>query len=148
MEKTRTWVYRNGKKPTLDDQFFESMTRIIFQAGLSWKMMDKKWPAFSDAFSNFSIKSITQFTERDVHRLLENKEIIRNQQKIRATIQNAKEFTKISEEAGSFRNYLDNLLKEHGVEGTEKILQKRFRRIGHTSYRMFMWAIGEDVSHP
>jgi 3-methyladenine DNA glycosylase Tag len=148
MEKTRTWVYRNGKKPTLDDQFFESMTRIIFQAGLSWKMMDKKWPAFGDAFSNFSIKSVAQFTERNVQHLLENKEIIRNQQKIRATIQNAREFIKIAEEAESFRNFLDNLLKENGVEGTQKILQKRFRRIGPTSYRMFMWAIGEDVSHP
>jgi len=35
------WMYRDTRPPN-DDAYFENLTRVIFIAGLSWKMIDKK----------------------------------------------------------------------------------------------------------
>lgn len=51
------WMYRE-KKPTDDDDYFENMTRVIFQAGLSWKMIGRKWPSFRRAFKDFAIDEV------------------------------------------------------------------------------------------
>ncbi|MFX0168974.1 MAG: DNA-3-methyladenine glycosylase I [Candidatus Hodarchaeota archaeon] len=148
MSSSRDWVFRGGTKPTKDSQFFENMTRIIFQAGLSWKMISQKWPAFQDAFSKFDIGRVAKYTANDITKLLTNPAIVRNQQKIRATISNAQEFQKISKDSGSFRQYLDKLLQTEGLAYTLKDLQKRFSRLGPSSARMFLWSIGEDIPHP
>ena len=29
-----------------DKDYFEKMTRIVFQGGLNWKMIENKWPNF------------------------------------------------------------------------------------------------------
>jgi 3-methyladenine DNA glycosylase Tag len=85
----RSWVYKNRSKPTKDSQFLESMTRVVFQAGLNWKMMDKKWPAFQEAFASFDVEKVASFEEEDIDRLLNDKSIVRNSQKIHATVKNA-----------------------------------------------------------
>lgn len=148
MSLSRDWVFRKGTKPTENSQFFENMTRIIFQAGLNWQMISQKWPAFQDAFNNFNIDHVAKFTEKDVEKLLTNPAIVRNRQKIQATISNAQELQKISKESGSFRQYLDKLLQTEGLAYTLKALQKRFSRLGRTSASMFLWSIGEEVPHP
>jgi 3-methyladenine DNA glycosylase Tag len=35
------WMYRD-EPPAKDDVYFENMTRVIFMAGLSWRMINKK----------------------------------------------------------------------------------------------------------
>ena len=148
MSPERSWVYKNLSKPTKDNQFLESMTRVVFQAGLNWKMMDKKWPAFQDAFAAFDVETVASFEEEDINRLMNDKSIIRNSQKIHATIKNAQEMLRIDEEYGSFRSYLDHIIYDKGVEGTLKDLNKRFSRIGRSTGLMFLWAVGEEVPHP
>ncbi len=111
-------------------------------------MIAQKWPAFQDAFSKFNVDRVAKFTKKDVKKLLADPAIVRNQQKIRATISNAQEFQKISTESGSFRQYLDKLLQTEGLAYTLKDLQKRFSRLGRSSTLMFLWSIGEDVPHP
>lgn len=148
MSAERSWVYKNRSKPTKDSQFLESMTRVVFQAGLNWKMMDKKWPAFQEAFASFDVEKVASFEEEDIDRLLSNKSIVRNSQKIHATIKNAQEMLKIDEEYGSFRSYLDHIIREKGIEDTLKNLNKRFSRIGRSTGLMFLWSVGEEVPHP
>ncbi len=57
-----------------------------FQAGLSWLTILRKREAFSD----FEIEHVAQFSERDVQRLLGNRGIVRYRGKIEAAIHNAK----------------------------------------------------------
>ncbi|MHA1927255.1 MAG: DNA-3-methyladenine glycosylase I, partial [Candidatus Thorarchaeota archaeon] len=130
MEPDRRWVYRDGRQATEDTHFFESLTRVMFQAGLNWKVMDMKWPAFYDAFANFDVVTVAKFGEKEVERLLGNVSIIRNQQKIRATIKNAQVILEVSKEFGSFRIYIDKLLWDEGIDGALKKLKKRFSRVG------------------
>jgi len=141
------WIYRKTR-PKSDDAYFENMTHVIFQAGLSWKMIEQKWPNFKKAFENFSIDKVAGFNEDDVKRLMTNSGIVRNQKKILATIHNAKQFQKIRKEFGSFQSYLDGLDKSKNYSLVIKELGKMFQRLGPSSARIFLYSVGEDVRHP
>jgi len=141
------WIYRE-KRPPNDDRYLENMTRVIFQAGLGWKMIDKKWLNFKKAFADFSIDKVAQFEDTDMKRLLKDEGIVRNRAKIASTIQNAKELKKIKAEHGSFQVYLDSLDKSNNYALVIKELGKRLQRLGPSSARIFLYSVGEDVRHP
>jgi len=141
------WMYRKRRPPN-DDAYFENMTRVIFQAGLSWKTIDKKWPNFRKAFQNFSIAKVAQFKNSDVERLLKNEGIVRNRVKIAATIQNAAQFKSVKEQFGTFQSYLDSLDKSNNYDLVIKEMGKRFQRLGPSSARIFLYTVGEDIKHP
>jgi len=141
------WIYRE-KRPPNDDKYFENMTRVIFQAGLGWKMIDRKWPNFKKAFAGFSVDKVVRFGDADMKRLLKDEGIVRNRAKIESTVQNAKEFKRIKTEHGSFQSYLDSLDKSNNYAQVIKELGKRFQRLGPSSARMFLYSVGEDVRHP
>jgi 3-methyladenine DNA glycosylase Tag len=141
-----SWMYRERQPPN-DDSYFENMTRIIFQAGLSWKMISNKWPSFKKAFADFSAVKVAKFGDSDLKRLMVDKGIVRNKAKIEAVINNAKEFEKIKEEWGAFQSYLDSLDKSKNYALVIKELGKRFHRLGPSSSRIFLYTVGEDVRH-
>ncbi len=41
-------------KPKDEAEYFERMTKTVFKAGLTWTVIDKKWPNFRRSFTNFS----------------------------------------------------------------------------------------------
>jgi len=140
------WMYRD-KRPTSDDAYFENMTRVIFLAGLSWKMIDQKWPNFRKAFKNFSIAEVAKFSQNDVKRLIGDAGIVRNRAKIDAAVYNAKHFQGIKKDHGSFRSFLDSLDKSNNHASVIKELGKRFQRLGPSSARIFLYTVGEDIKH-
>jgi len=124
------------------------MTRVIFLAGLSWKMIDEKWPNFKKAFKNFFIDDVAKFGEKDIERLMSDRGIVRNRAKIIATINNAKQFQNIRREYGSFQSYLDSLDKSNNYTLVIKELGKNFSRIGPSSARIFLYSVGENIRRP
>jgi len=124
------------------------MARVIFQAGLGWKMIDKKWLNFKKAFADFSVDKVAQFGAAAVERLMKDEGIVRNRVKIMATIENAKEFKKIKTKHGSFQAYLEGLDKSKNYALVIKELGKTFQRLGPSSARIFLYSVGEDVRHP
>ena len=141
------WMYRDRRPPN-DDAYFENMTRVIFLAGLGWKMIDEKWPNFKKAFKDFSIDEVAEFNENDVKRLMGDAGIVRNRAKIVAAINNAKQFQNIRKEHGSFQSYLDSLDKSNNYALVIKELGKKFNRLGPSSARIFLYSIGEKVRPP
>jgi 3-methyladenine DNA glycosylase Tag len=139
-----SWIYQE-KRPANDDVYFENMTRVIFLAGLSWKMIDKKWPNFKKAFKNFSIAEVAKFDEKEIKQLMNDAGIVRNQAKIVAAINNAKQLLNIRKEHGSFQSYLDKLDKSNNYALVIKELGKKFSRLGPSSARIFFYSVGENV---
>lgn len=91
----------------LDDTYLLEMLILeMFQAGLSWECVLNKREAFRAAYDDFDIDKICNYTENKIKELEENKDIIRNKLKIKASINNAKIFKNIKEEYGSFSAYL------------------------------------------
>lgn len=135
------------RRPTSDDAYFENMCRIIFQAGLNWSVIDKKWPTTQKAFDRFSTKKVAGYTDSDVARLMKDEGIVRNRGKISAIIENAKEFERIRKEYGSFQTYLDGLDKSHNYSLVIGELTARFRWLGPSSARIFLYTVGEKIKH-
>ena len=93
--------------PKYDDKYlFELLILEMFQAGLSWECILNKRDSFRDAFDNFNYEKISNYDEEKINELMNNKDIIRNKLKIRASISNAKIFMDIRKEYGSFSNYI------------------------------------------
>jgi DNA-3-methyladenine glycosylase I len=61
-----------------------------FQSGLSWLIVLRKREAFREVFVGFDPDAVAAFTQEDVERLLGDSRIVRNRQKIEATISNAR----------------------------------------------------------
>lgn len=89
-----------------DDKHFEFLILEIHQAGLSWKTVLNKRENFRTAYDNFKPSIVATFNKGKIAELLNNVGIIRNRQKIEASIYNAKLFLDIQMEFGSFDNYI------------------------------------------
>lgn len=89
-----------------DKKLFEFLVLDAFQAGLSWKTVLYKRENFRKAFADFNYKKVAQFKEKEFKLLLSNAGIIRNKQKIQATITNAQKFIEVQKEFGSFHKYV------------------------------------------
>ena len=139
------WWYRENR-PKNDEEYFENMSRVIFQAGLNWQVTDKKWPSIKKAFLNFDIGKVACFTNVDVERLMKDPEIIRNKGKIQAIIQNAQNFKAIEKMYGSFQKYLDSLDKSNNYANVVKDLVNKFKWLGPPSASTFLYTVGEKIS--
>ena len=126
--------------PKTDDEYFERMTKTLFQAGLNWQVIENKWPNFEKAFANFSIPKVSKFGERQVASLMNNEGIVRNEKKIRSTIYNAQQSIAIEKEFGSFKDYFKSFGKNH--DKLLEDLQSRFEHLGPSSSRTFLWMTG------
>jgi DNA-3-methyladenine glycosylase I len=89
-----------------DRKLFEYIVLDAFQAGLSWAIVLNKREGFRSALAGFDPEKIARFGARDMQRLVSDSRIIRNRQKIAATIGNAKAFLNIQEHHGSFDRYV------------------------------------------
>ena len=148
-----------------DQKHFEFMVLDAFQAGLSWAIVLNKREGFRKAFENFEFVKVAQFDEDKIQQLLLDASIIRNQQKIRATINNAKRFLEIQNEFGSFDKYIwqftDFKTKVNKWNSTDQIpatssesdamskdLKKRgFKFVGSTICYAYMQAAGMVNDH-
>ena len=92
--------------PVYDDQkLFEFLVLEGAQAGLSWITILKRRDGYRRAFDDFRVDRVANYGESDVKRLLADEGIIRNRQKIRAAISNARAFIGVQKEFGTFSNY-------------------------------------------
>lgn len=152
--------------PVYNDQTqFEFLVLESSQAGLSWSTILKKREGYRKAFSDFDPHKVAQFDESKVQTLLSNPGIVRNEQKIRSTINNARQFLEVQKKFGSFCNYIwdfvDGTPIHNEWQSMEEIpattdlsdrlskdLKKRgFKFIGSTTIYAHMQAIGLVNDH-
>jgi len=118
------------------------MTKAVFQSGISWAVIEKKWDGFRTAFAGFDPERVANLSPKDVDGLAEDTAIVRNRRKIEATVENAETMVSLDREHGGFRSYL----RSHGgFEGTVADLRKRFRFLGETGCYYFLYVVGEEV---
>ena len=142
-----------------DDYLFEILVLVNFQTGLSWEIMLKKREDFRIAFDGFDVEKIAGYDEKRIEELLENENIIRNKNKIKAVINNANVFIKIQEDYGSFYDYIKSFTKgeifhERGLTESElsrtmvKDLKKRgMKYLGPITMYSYLQTIGVINSH-
>ena len=144
----------------LDEKYlFEMLILESFQAGLSWECVLNKRKYFRDAYDNFDIEKIVNYDENKIEELINNKNIIRNKLKIKASISNAKVFMDIEKEYGSFKNYLLGYFNEYPIKEVGKttsnvsdaiskdLIKKGMKFVGSTIIYSYLQAIGLINSH-
>lgn len=124
-----------------DNELFGRLILEINQAGLSWETILKKEASFRKAYSNFSIKKVAAYTEKDRERLLADAGIIRNRLKINAAIENAKKIIDLQDEFGSFEKWLDHHHPKTKDEWV-RLFKKTFRFTGGEIVNEFLMSIG------
>lgn len=144
---------------TNDYYLFEMLILESFQAGLSWECVLNKRENFKKAYDNFDYEKVALYDEAKINELANNKSIIRNKLKIRASINNAIIFKTILNDYGSFYNYLKaftdnkiiyevNKTKSSLSDVISKDLTKRgMKFVGTTIIYSFLQAIGIIYSH-
>ncbi len=129
--------------PSSDSEYLEQMTKTIFQAGFSWRVIRNKWDNFLKAFDGFDIDTVASYGLEDLERLVTDAGIVRNRQKIAATVENAQTLQTIIQQHGSFKVYLETVPENYYER--EKILTKQFRNLGRTSAFVFLYCVNENV---
>lgn len=152
--------------PEHDDRaLFEKLILDGAQAGLSWLTILKRREGYRRAFEGFDPERIARYGERDVERLLADPGIIRNRQKVRSAVGNARAFLDLVGETGSFSEYLwsfvdgapvVNRYRRHAdipattpvSERLSKDLKRRgFSFVGPTIVYAYMQAVGMVNDH-
>jgi len=148
-----------------DQKLFEFLILEGAQAGLSWVTILKRREGYRKAFSNFDVKKVAKYNQKQITKLLKNESIIRNRLKINSAVNNAKQFLKVQQEFGTFdkfiwgfvdykpiKNKFKNLLDLPAStlisDNMSKDLKKRgFNFVGPTICYAFMQAIGMVNDH-
>lgn len=93
--------------PLHDDlKLFEFLVLEGMQAGLSWSTVLRKRENFRRLFADFDPERVALFDSRRIELLLQDPSIIRNRRKVEGAVTNARAFLKVSEEFGSFDEYI------------------------------------------
>ena len=128
--------------PTGLADYLDVMSKSVFQTGISWKVVENKWPGTQQAFQGFEPSLVARFTDREIDQLVGDTRVIRNRRKLQAIVQNAREMLQLEEEHGTFRDYL----RSHAsFDATVADLRKRFRFLGEMGAYHFLWVVGEET---
>ena len=93
--------------PLHDDlKLFEFLVLEGMQAGLSWSTVLRKRENFRRLFAGFDPEMVALFDSQRIELLLQDPSIIRNRRKVEGAVTNARAFLKVSEEFGSFDEYI------------------------------------------
>lgn len=147
-------------KVNFDDKYlYEMLILESFQAGLSWECVLNKRESFRKAYDNFEIDKVCNYNEEKINELLNNKDIIRNKLKIKASINNSKIFKSIVNEYDTFHNYLKSFTQDRTIyeignttnclsDNISNDLKKRgMKFVGSTIIYSYLQAIGVVNSH-
>ncbi len=85
-----------------DDRWLAMMAKVIFQAGISWKMVEAKWPGIEAAFDGFAPGPLALMDDDRFDALLRDPRIIRSGAKVAAIRDNAAFVARGSAEHGGF----------------------------------------------
>lgn len=130
------------KPPKELSGYLDAMARVMFQTGISWRVVEAKWPGIREAFRGFEAERVARFSTKDIDRLMDDNRVIRNRKKLEAITANARRMLELDAEHKGFKRYLDSL---GDFENTKKEIHKQFAYMGDTGTWYFLWMVGRKV---
>jgi 3-methyladenine DNA glycosylase Tag len=132
---------------TPDDRILAAMTRRIFNAGFSWKVIDAKWQAFEAAFNAFDPPACAFMTPDRFDSLMKDHGIVRNGAKIRSVQLNARFVLDLTADHGSAARFFAEWPDADYV-GLLAVLKQRGNHLGGDSGMRFLRSIGKPAFIP
>lgn len=128
-----------------DSYFYEILVRDIHNAGMKATIVTSKLPFIREALSNFEINKVANYSESDFQKLVANPKIIRHKGKLRACICNARAMSALSQEFGSFGEFLSCNKDDRELK---RQLASKFMYVGETVASDYLKDIGMDFIKP
>jgi len=122
--------------------YLEVISKAAFQAGISWQVVESKWPGIKEAFDNFDPAVIATYTGTKMADLLEDDRVIRNHLKLEAVVFNARRMLELDKQYKGFKKYLRSF---GSYEELVKDLRKNFKFLGEMGAYYFLYVVGEKV---
>jgi DNA-3-methyladenine glycosylase I len=152
--------------PEHDDRaLFEKLILDGFQAGLSWITILKKRENFRRAFDGFDPYRIARYRDAKLAKLLADPGIVRNRQKVAASVTNARAWLDVMETEGSFDRFLWGFVDGKPLKNARRAMrqipaktpeseamsaaltERGFRFVGPTICYAYMQAVGMVNDH-
>lgn len=124
------------------NDYLEIMSKSVFQSGMSWKVVEAKWPSTREAFQGFDIHAVANLNEEQIDALANDTRVVRNYRKLQAIVSNAQKILELDKAHGSFQQYL----RAHdSFDATLKAIKRDFKFMGPSGIYVFLYVIGEEV---
>ncbi|HZL84918.1 MAG TPA: DNA-3-methyladenine glycosylase I [Candidatus Krumholzibacteria bacterium] len=148
-----------------DKQLFGKLVLDGFQAGLSWAIILRKRDAFLKAFDGFDPDKMARYDAKRIARILRDPGIVRNKQKVKSAVGNARAYLKLKEAGESFDRFLWQFVggqpkvnawktlkrlpaeTKESVAMSKALVERGFRFVGPTIVYAFMQAVGMVNDH-
>ena len=122
--------------------YLEIMSKSVFQSGISWRVVESKWPGVREAMRGFDPETIATLGDPELDELAQDSRMIRHRRKLSAITANARRMLELEEAHGGFQAYL----RSHGgFEGALLAIRKDFKYMGDSGTYHFLWTVGEEV---
>lgn len=126
-----------------DDRWLAQMAQRIFAAGFVWRVVENKWPGFEEAFEGFVPAVVADYGADEIGKLVQDTRIVRNGQKIQATVANAQFILDVAGEHGSFGRWVADW-PDDDLIGLWATLAKRGSRLGGMTGPYMLRFMGKD----
>ena len=126
-----------------DDRYLATMTKCINQAGFSWKVIEKKWPEFEEAFFGFDLRKLSFLSAEQWEAYVSDRRVVRNWQRIKALQENVFFVADESRKNGSFGKFIAEWPVSDQI-GLMAYLKKHGSRLGGQSALWFLRRTGKD----
>jgi len=148
-----------------DTQLFGKLVLDGFQAGLSWAIILRKRDAFLKAFDGFNPDKMARYDARRIAKILRDPGIVRNKQKVKSAVGNARAFLKLKDAGESFDQFLWEFVggkpkvnawktlrgvpaeTRESTAMSKALVERGFRFVGPTIVYAFMQAVGMVNDH-
>ncbi|MBN8294521.1 DNA-3-methyladenine glycosylase I [Rhodobacter sp. NTK016B] len=126
-----------------EDRWLAAFARGILQAGISWKVVDAKWPGIEEAFLQFDVTALAFQPPGWEDDLCTDTRIIRSPPKVRAILHNADLIRRVRDESGSFGRRIGDW-PEEDFAGLLQWLQAEGARLGGNTGAYALRYLGKD----
>lgn len=134
-----------------DNDFFFEIVMVIFYSGFRATTVEKKRRDIERLFNDYG--EVAEYNESKIQEILNDKRIIRHEDKICKIVNNAKKFREVVRRFGSFRKYLlyfnpDFPESSKNIEKLKKELTTKFDYFGPVTVNHFLTDYGFPVLKP
>lgn len=134
-----------GRPRKSDTALFAKFCLEGFQAGLSWRTVLAKQPAFERAFCGFDPWRCAELSDAYLDFLMQDASIIRNRRKIYAVRQNAQALLRHYPAPGDFRRLVYSGILPEAL--SRQLKQQNFCFCGPTICESFLMSVGAIEAH-
>ncbi|WP_094226857.1 DNA-3-methyladenine glycosylase I [Methanolobus psychrotolerans] len=99
--------YKSFETQNLSDaEYYKRLVEVIFYSGFKAETVTNKMSIIKSYFPDF--KTVSDYDDSKITEIMQDGQMIKNEKKISACIQNAMIFKEIVEKNGSFKDYIDS----------------------------------------